>query len=113
MVDVRQRSHGCHTMGIRLKCVSETKVDFFYASTSLQRRCYRLETKILRTLTNACSSLKIAAATGEFAGVSEDEMPVFKHSITDATLRINGIIIGSEVAAGVAVDGAWIWPSLS
>ena len=68
---------------------------------------------MLRKLTNACSSLKIAAATGEFAGVSEDEICVFKHSITDATLRINGIIIGSEVAAGVAVDGAWIWPSLS
>ncbi len=68
---------------------------------------------MFRELTNACSSLMIAAAIGEFAGVSEDDIRVFKHSMTDATLHINGIITGSEVNDGMAEDGAWIWPSFS
>ncbi len=68
---------------------------------------------MFRELTNACSSLTIAAAIGEFAGVSEDDIRVFKNSMTDATLHINGIITGSEVDVGMAVDGAWIWPSFS
>jgi hypothetical protein len=56
----------------------------------------------------AFSSLATAAAVVELVGVSEDARCAFRYSMTDATLHINGIKIGSEVEAGAAIDVEWL-----